>query len=49
MKNAKESTKDGKVWESTKDGKKTNVLCIVERNLERTVVALDRFRNIKGI
>ena len=26
-----------------------NVLCIVDRNYERSVVALDHFRNFKGI
>ena len=32
-----------------KDGKKVNVLCIVDQNLERSVVVLDHFRNFKGI
>ena len=32
-----------------KDGKKMNVLCIVERNHEKSMVVLDRFRNFKGI
>ena len=35
--------------ESTKDGKKVNVLCIVDQNHERPVVVLDHFRNFKGI
>ena len=34
---------------TTKDGKKVNVLYIVDRNYERYVVALDHFRNFKGI
>ena len=39
-----------KLWlESKKDGKKVNVLCIVDRNDERSVVQLDHFRNFKGI
>ena len=39
-----------KLWlESTKDGKKMNVLCIVDRNDERSVVELDFFRTFKGI
>ena len=38
-----------KALESTKDGKKVNVLCIVDQNHERSVVALDHFRNFKGI
>ena len=39
-----------KLWmESTKDGKKVNVACIVDRNHERSVVVLDHFRNFKGI
>ena len=29
--------------------KKVNVLCIVDRNHERSVVVLDHFRNFKGI
>ena len=40
------------IWravESKKDGKKVDVLCIVDRNHERCVVALDNFRNFKGI
>ena len=38
------------LWkEPTKDGKKVNVLCIVDQNHERTVVVLDHFRNFKGI
>ena len=32
----------------TKEGKKINVLCIVARNHERSVVVLDHFRNFKG-
>ena len=38
-----------KTLESTKDGKKVSVLCIVDRNHERSVVLLDHFRNFKGI
>ena len=39
-----------KLWKvSMKDGKKMNVLCIVERNHERSVFVLDNFRNFKGI
>ena len=30
-------------------GKKVNVLCIVDRNHERSVVVLDHFRNFKDI
>ena len=30
-------------------GKKVNVLCIVDRNHERSVVVLDHFRNFKGM
>ena len=33
--------------EDMKDGKKVNVLCIVDRNDERSVVVLDHFRNFK--
>ena len=33
----------------TKDGKKVNVLCIVDPNHGRSVVVLDHFRNFKGI
>ena len=32
-----------------KDGKKVNVLCIVDQSLERSVVVLDQLRNFKGI
>ena len=32
-----------------KDGKKVNLLCIVDRNYEWSVVALDRIRDFKGI
>ena len=35
--------------ESTKDGKKVNVLCIVAQNHERFVVVLDNFKNFKGV
>ena len=35
--------------ESTIDGKKTNAVCIVDRNHERSVVFLDHFRNFKDI
>ena len=38
-----------KALESTKDGKKMNLLCIVDRNHKRSVVALDHFRSFKGI
>ena len=39
-----------KLWKvPTKDGKKANVLCIIDQNHERFVVALDHFRNFKGI
>ena len=34
---------------SKKDGKKVNVLCIVDQNHERYVVVLDHFRNFKDI
>ena len=40
------------IWKalgSTKGGKKLNVLYIVDRNHERSVVALNHFRNFKGI
>ena len=35
--------------ESTKDGKKVNLICIVDQNHGRSVVMLDHFRNSKGI
>ena len=39
-----------KLWKvPTKDGKKANVLCIIDQNHERFVVVLDHFRNFKGI
>ena len=40
-----------KLWKvlPTKDGKKVNVLCIIDRNHDRYVVVLDHFRNFKGI
>ena len=38
-----------KALESTKDGKKVNILCIIDQNNERSVVALDHFRSSKGI
>ena len=38
-----------KTLESTKDGKKMNVLCLVDQNNKRSVVVLDHFRNFKGI
>ena len=39
-----------KALESTKDGKKVNILCIVDQNHERSVVVvLDYFRNYKDI
>ena len=34
---------------SKKDGKKVNVLCIVDQNHERYVVVLEHFRNFKDI
>ena len=34
---------------STKNEKKVNVLCIIDQNYERSVVALNHFRNFKGI
>ena len=34
--------------QATNDGEKMNVLCIVDRNHERSVVLLDHFRNFKG-
>ena len=34
---------------SCKDGKKVNVICIVDRKHERPIVALDHFRNFKDI
>ena len=37
-----------KALESMKDGK-VNVLCIIDKNHERSVVALDHFRNFKAI
>ena len=40
--NMKSSGKD-------ENGKKVNVLCIVDQNHERSVVVLDYFRNFKGI
>ena len=38
-----------KTLKSTKDGKKMNVLCLVDQNNKRSVVVLDHFRNFKGI
>ena len=38
-----------KALESTKDGKKVNLLCTVDWNHERSVVVLDYFRDFKGI
>ena len=38
-----------KALESTKDGKKVNVVSIVDQNNERSVAALNHFRNFKGI
>ena len=32
-----------------KDGKKVNVICVVDPNHERSVTVLDHFRNCKGI
>ena len=32
-----------------KDGKKVNALCIVNRNHGRSAIALDHFKNFKGI
>ena len=31
------------------DGRKVNVLCIIDRNRERSVVVLDHFSNFKDI
>ena len=33
----------------TKDGKKVNVLCLVDRNHQRSMVAVHHSRNFKGI
>ena len=30
----------------TKDGRKVNLLCIVDRNHQRSMVAVDHFRNL---
>ena len=39
-----------KLWKiPMKDGKKVNVLCIVDQNHERSVFVLDHFRNFKDI
>ena len=39
-----------KLWKiPTKDGKKGNVLCIVDQNHESAVFLLDYFRNFKDI
>ena len=39
-----------KLWKvPVKDGKKVNVLCIIDQNHDRSVVALDHFRNFTGI
>ena len=38
-----------KARENKKDGKKVNVLCIADRNHERSVFVLDNFRDCKGI
>ena len=38
-----------KALEGTKDDKNVNGLCIVDQNNERSVVAIDHFRNFKGI
>ena len=35
--------------ENTKDGRKVNVLCIVDRNHQRSMVVVDYSRNFKGI
>ena len=37
-----------KLWK-VRDGKKVKVLCIVDRNHERSVAVRDRFRNFKDI
>ena len=34
---------------STKNEKKVDVFCIVDRNHERSAVMLDHFKNLKGI
>ena len=33
----------------SKDGKKVNVLCIVDRNHQRSVITVDYFRKFKGV
>ena len=35
--------------EITKDGKRMNILCIVDQNHERFVVLLDHFKSFKDI
>ena len=35
--------------ENTKDGRKVNVLCIVDWNHQRSMVVVDYSRNFKGI
>ena len=32
----------------TKDGRKVNALCIIDRNHQRSMVAVDHSRNFKG-
>ena len=34
---------------NTKDGRKVNVLCIVDRNHQRSMVVVDHSRNFKGV
>ena len=39
-----------KLWKvPTQYGKKMNILCILDRNHERSVFVLDHFRKFKGI
>ena len=42
-------TRSMKSSKNTKELKKGNPVCIVERNNERSVVVLDHFRNFKDI
>ena len=39
-----------KLWKvPVKDGRKVNVLCIIDQNYDKSVVVLDHFRNFTGI
>ena len=39
-----------KLWKvPAKDGKKVNVLCIIDQNHDKSVVVLDHFGNFTGI